>query len=128
MLRHAFPIAIELSTFSDHGLLPTPNEKGRSIRNINKNIANPSKTESLIASHPEKSLDELVSAQIINADQKAQQQTQYLKVDQEYRGFLTSEKAAFEKSFTEKLEKDHEAALVQIKDQAHKNLCQGPSS
>ncbi|OIW27197.1 hypothetical protein CONLIGDRAFT_417354 [Coniochaeta ligniaria NRRL 30616] len=117
---------------------PYVRELRKSIRNVNKKIANASKTDSLIASHPDKSLDELVAAKIINADQKAQvlkkpglqaqlaqlqeQLTQYLKVDQEYRGRLTSEKAAFEKSLTEKLEKDHEAALVQVKDEAHKTL------
>jgi len=99
--------------------------------------ANASKTDSVIASHSDKSLDELVSAKIINADQKAQvlkkpglqaqlaqlqeQLTQYLKVDQEYRGRLANEKTAFEKDLTEKLEKEHSSTLTQVKEDAEKN-------
>lgn len=101
------------------------------------NQTNASKTDSLIASHPDKSLDELVAAKIINADQKAQvikkpglqaqlaqlqeQLTQYLKVDQEYRGRIASEKAALEKNLTEKLEKEHSSTLAQVKEDAEKN-------
>jgi hypothetical protein len=44
--------------------------------------------------------------------------TQYLKVDQEYRGRLASEKAAFEKSLTEKLENEHQAELTKVKEEA----------
>ncbi|KAB5582358.1 hypothetical protein GE09DRAFT_264821 [Coniochaeta sp. 2T2.1] len=115
---------------------PYVRELRKNIRNVNKKIANASKTDSLIASHPDKSLDELVAAKIINADQKAQvlkkpgleaqlaqlqeQLTQYLKVDQEYRGRLATEKAAFEKNLTEKLEKEHQAALAQVKAEADK--------
>jgi hypothetical protein len=100
--------------------------------------ANASKTDSLIASHPDKSLDDLVAAKIINADQKAQvlkkpglqaqlaqyqeQLAQYLKVDQEYRTRLSSEKAGFEKALTEKLQKEHETVLAQVKADAEKNL------
>ncbi|KAJ9161009.1 Transcription factor CBF NF-Y histone domain-containing protein [Coniochaeta hoffmannii] len=116
---------------------PYVRELRKSIRNVNKKIANASKTDSLIASHPDKSLDELVAAKIINADQKAQvlkkpglqaqlaqlqeQLTQYLKVDQEYRGRLASEKAAFEKSLTEKLEKEHQAELAKFKEESEKS-------
>lgn len=111
---------------------------GQPYANSPSRQTNASKTDSLIASHPDKSLDDLVNAKIINPDQKAQvlkkpglqaqlaqhqeQLTQYLKIDQEYRARLTSDKAAYEKTLTEKLEKDHLTVLAQVKDAAEKDL------
>jgi hypothetical protein len=94
---------------------------------------NASKTDSLIASHPDKSLDDLVAAKIINADQKAQvlkkpgleaqlaqlheQLSQYQKIDGEYRARIATEKAAVEKALSEK----HEQELAEAKQQAEKD-------
>lgn len=75
----------------------------------------------MLAEHKGKSVDELVAARIINADQKAQilkkpalqeqlaqleqQLDQYLKVDQQYRTKAAADKAEWEKS-TEKAKAD----------------------
>jgi hypothetical protein len=109
----------------------------RNIRNVNKKLTNASKTDSVIASHPDKTLEDLVAAKIINADQKAQvlkkpgleaqlaqlqeQLTQYQKIDGEYRARIASEKAAVEQSLTEKYENEHKAALTEVKEQAEKD-------
>lgn len=88
----------------------------------------------MIDQHKDKSLDELVSAKIINADQRAQrlkkpqlesqltqleeQLAQYKKVDEEYRSRAAADKASLEKSLSEKYEKDKAEAVSEIKDQA----------
>ncbi|KAI1777544.1 hypothetical protein F4818DRAFT_317347 [Hypoxylon cercidicola] len=113
---------------------PYVRELQKNIRNVNKKITNASKTDALIDQHKDKSLDELVSAKIINADQRAQrlkkpqlesqlaqleeQLAQYKKVDEEYRSRATAEKASLEKSLSEKFEKDKAEAISEIKDQA----------
>jgi D-Tyr-tRNAtyr deacylase len=76
----------------------------------------------------------LVAARKINADQKAQilnkpklqeslaqleeQISQYKKFDQEYKARMLSEKADFEKTFTEKSAKELEASLAAAKSNA----------
>lgn len=90
-----------------------------------------SKVDSIVAENPDKSLDELVAARKINADQKAQilnkpklqeslaqleeQISQYKKFDQEYKARLLSEKAEFEKTFTDKSAKELETSLAAAK-------------
>jgi hypothetical protein len=80
------------------------------------------------------SLDDLVSARKINADQKAQilkkpqlqaslaqleeQITQYKKFDQEYKARLQAEKAEFEKKHTEQAAKELESAVSAAKAEA----------
>ncbi|OTB16219.1 hypothetical protein K445DRAFT_34346, partial [Daldinia sp. EC12] len=109
-------------------------QKSVNIRNLNKKISNASKTDSIIEQHKDKSLDDLVNAKIINADQRAQrlkkpqleaqlaqleeQLAQYKKVDEEYRTRAAAEKASLEKSLTEKFEKEKADAISEIKDQA----------
>ncbi|KAF4507158.1 hypothetical protein G6O67_005825 [Ophiocordyceps sinensis] len=89
-------------------------ELQKNIRNVNKKITNVSKTDSLLAQHPGKSLEELVAEKIINTDQKAQitkkpalqaQLTQmeeqlalYQKVHDQYRSRAKADKAELEKS------------------------------
>ncbi|PFH58591.1 hypothetical protein XA68_13469 [Ophiocordyceps unilateralis] len=51
---------------------PLIKELHKNIRNLNKKITNASKTDSLLAQHPDKTLDELVASKVINTDQKAQ--------------------------------------------------------
>ncbi|KAI6091049.1 hypothetical protein F4821DRAFT_210799 [Hypoxylon rubiginosum] len=113
---------------------PYVRELQKNIRNINKKIANASKTDALIDQHKDKSLDELVSAKIINPDQRAQrlkkpqlesqlaqieeQLAQYKKVDDEYRSRAAAEKASLEKSLSEKYEKDKAEAVSAVKNQA----------
>ncbi|KAL2883406.1 hypothetical protein SGCOL_001088 [Colletotrichum sp. CLE4] len=105
----------------------------KNIRNTNKKLTNASKIDNLIAENAGKSLDDLVAARIINADQKAQylkkpalqaqisqyeeQMAQYKKIDQEYRTRAVAEKAELEKSFAEKLEKEKAAAVAEVKAQ-----------
>lgn len=90
------------------------------------------KTEAVVTEHSDKSLDELVAAKLINADQKAQilkkpalqaqlaqleeQIVQYKKIDQEYRTRLQSEKAELEKTLTEKFEKEKADAVNEVKE------------
>jgi hypothetical protein len=80
------------------------------------------------------SLDDLVAARKINADQKAQvlkkpqlqaslaqleeQIAQYKKFDQEYKAVTQAEKAEFEKTFTERASKELEEAVAAAKAEA----------
>ncbi|RSL97861.1 hypothetical protein CEP52_010650 [Fusarium oligoseptatum] len=104
------------------------------IKELQKKITNASKTDALLAQHPDKSLDELVSTKIINPDQKAQilkkpalqaqlaqfeeQLTQYQKVDEQYRTRAASDKAEWEKN----LEKAKADAVAEAKEEASKSL------
>ncbi|KAI8959999.1 hypothetical protein F5Y11DRAFT_283160 [Daldinia sp. FL1419] len=113
---------------------PYVRELQKNIRNINKKISNASKTDAKIDQHKDKSLDDLVNAGIINADQRAQrlkkpqleaqlaqleeQLAQYKKVDEEYRTRAAADKANIEKSLTEKFEKEKADAISEIKEQA----------
>ena len=99
---------------------------------------NASKTDSLLAQHPGKSLDQLVQERIINADQKAQilkkpaleaqraqfeeQLAQYLKVDEQYKTRAAADKAEWEKAL-EKAKADAAAEAKGIFDKTlHGNL------
>ncbi|PNS14523.1 hypothetical protein CAC42_3809 [Sphaceloma murrayae] len=100
----------------------------KQIRNINKKLNFMTKVDSVIAENPKSSLDELVAARKINADQKAQalkkpglqaqltqledQLVQLKKIDGEYQSRLSSEKEA--------LERKHEAELAQVRESAKK--------
>ncbi|KAF4447710.1 hypothetical protein F53441_8788 [Fusarium austroafricanum] len=113
---------------------PYIKEIQKNIRNVNKKITNASKTDSLLSQNPGKSLDELVDARIINADQKAQilkkpelqkqlaqyeeQLVQYQKVDEQYRTRAASDKAEWEKS----LEKAKVDAVAESKAESDKAL------
>ncbi|KAG4425506.1 hypothetical protein IFR04_001425 [Cadophora malorum] len=113
---------------------PYIKELYKSIRNVNKKIANASKVDNIVAENPDKSLDDLVAARKINADQKAQllkkpalqasltqleeQIAQYKKFDQDYKVKLQSEKAEFEKTHTERSSKELEEAVGSAKSQA----------
>jgi hypothetical protein len=95
---------------------------------------NASKVDNILSENPGKTLDELVAARKINADQKAQilkkpslqaslaqleeQIAQYKKFDQEYKARMSSEKAEFEKSFTERASKELEEAVAATKAEA----------
>ncbi|KAI5927855.1 hypothetical protein F4810DRAFT_719610 [Camillea tinctor] len=113
---------------------PYVRELQKNIRNLNKKITNASKTDSIVAQHKGKSLDELVEAKIINPDQKAQrlkkpqlesqlaqaeeQLAQYKKIEDEYRTRAATDKASLEKSLTEKLEKEKADAIAEIQEKA----------
>ncbi|KAI1652334.1 hypothetical protein F4815DRAFT_496374 [Daldinia loculata] len=113
---------------------PYVRELQKNIRNLNKKISNSAKTDIIIDQHKDKSLDELVNARIINADQRTQrlkkpqlesqlaqleeQLAQYKKVDEEYRTRIAAEKASLEKSLTEGFEKEKADAISEIKEQA----------
>jgi hypothetical protein len=95
---------------------------------------NASKVDSILAENPDKSLDDLVAARKINADQKAQilnkpklqasltqleeQISQYKKFDQEYKARMQAEKAEFEKSFNDKASKELEESVAAAKAEA----------
>jgi len=101
-------------------------ELQKNIRNLNKKLTNASKTDSILNEHPKKTLDELVSEKIINADQKAQiekkpelraqlqqqeeQLNQYIKIDEHYRSQATADKAEWEKT----LEKAKSDAAAEV--------------
>ncbi|TGJ79456.1 hypothetical protein E0Z10_g9307 [Xylaria hypoxylon] len=109
-------------------------EVQKNIRNINKKIANAAKTDPIVDQHPGKSLDELVEARIINVDQRAQrlkkpqleaqlaqceeQLVQYKKVDEDYRSRSAADKATFEKTLTEKFEKEKADAISELTEKA----------
>ncbi|WZH42458.1 uncharacterized protein QYS62_003453 [Fusarium acuminatum] len=113
---------------------PYIKEIQKNIRNVNKKITNASKTDSLLSQNPGKSLDELIDAKIINADQKAQilkkpalqaqlaqyeeQLTQYQKIDEQYRTRAASDKAEWEKN----LEKAKADAVAEAKAESTKAL------
>ncbi|KAF4584427.1 hypothetical protein GQ602_005800 [Ophiocordyceps camponoti-floridani] len=94
--------------------MPLIKELQKNIRNLNKKITNASKTDSLLAQHTDKSLDELVATKIINTDQKAQilkkpalksqlaqmeeQLSQLHKVHDHYRLRAKNERIEWEKS------------------------------
>ncbi|KAI0843587.1 hypothetical protein F5Y06DRAFT_255317 [Hypoxylon sp. FL0890] len=117
----------------DDSSSPWIRELQKSIRNVNKKITNASKTDAIVEQHKGKSLDELVNEKVINADQRAQrlkkpqlesqlaqleeQLAQYKKLDEEYRTRAAAEKAALEKSLTEKLESEKAQAISELKEQ-----------
>ncbi|KAM3511930.1 hypothetical protein MY11210_004401 [Beauveria gryllotalpidicola] len=93
---------------------PYIKELQKNIRNVNKKIVNATKTDSLLAEHKGKTLDELVAARILNNDQKAQiikkpalqaqlatleeQLAQYQRVHDQYAAQAAADKAGFEKT------------------------------
>jgi hypothetical protein len=98
---------------------------------------NVSKTESIIAAHPGKSLEDLLAQKIINADQKQQvinkpsltsqvtqleeQLAQFKKLQGEFRTKAQADRTEFEKSFTESRDK---AIAVALKEQEEKLVAQ----
>lgn len=113
---------------------PYIKELYKNIRNVNKKITNASKVDNVIAENPGLSLDDLVAARKINADQKAQvlkkpslqatlaqyeeQIAQYKKFDQEYKARAQAEKAKVERTLTERLVKEKENAVSAAKAEA----------
>ncbi|KAH8677602.1 hypothetical protein BX600DRAFT_450255 [Xylariales sp. PMI_506] len=126
--------ATSVSGGDDASESPYVRELQKNIRNISKKINNASKTETLIEQHKDKSLEQLVAAKIINADQKSQvskkkqleaqlaqieeQLTQYKKVEDDYRARGAADKVKLEKELTEKLEKEKADALVAATEKA----------
>lgn len=117
---------------------PYIKELYKNIRNVNKKIANASRVDNVIADNPGKSLDELVAAKKINADQKAQilkkpalqatllqyeeQIAQYKKFDQEYKARAQVEKAEVERTLTKQLVKEKEDAVAATKAEAEATI------
>lgn len=113
---------------------PFIKELQKNIRNVNKKITNASKTDSLLSQHADKSLDELVDAKLINADQKAQilkkpalqaqlaqyeeQLAHFQKVEEQYRTRAAADKAEWEKE----LEKAKADAVSEVKQESEKAL------
>lgn len=108
-------------------------------QSINKCMqTNASKTDSLLKEHAGKSLDELVAARVINADQKAQiqkkpaleaqlkqfeeQLIQYKKIDADYRSRAEAETERVQKTLTEKFEKEKADAVREVKEKAESDL------
>lgn len=96
--------------------------------------SNASKTQSLIAENKDKSIDQLIAAKIINADQKRQvdnkpaleaelaryeeQLAQIQKIDDEWRATVASVKAETEKKLADKYEKEKAEAVAEVKSKA----------
>ncbi|KAK3941715.1 hypothetical protein QBC46DRAFT_381810 [Diplogelasinospora grovesii] len=109
---------------------PYIRELQKGIRNVNKKISNSAKIENIIADHPGKSLDELVSLKLINADQKAshlkkpalreqlaqleEQLATHKKIDAESRARL----AEHEKTLTAKFEKEKAELVAELEKKA----------
>ena len=90
--------------------------------------------DSIVAENPDKSLDELLEARKINADQKAQAQkkpalqaslaqleeqiAQYKQFDEEYQKRLSAEKSALELAHGDELEKVKAAATAEAQAEA----------
>lgn len=105
---------------------------GLSCRSLltNPGQTNTAKIDAIIAEHNGKSLDELVAAKIINADQKAshlkkpalqaqlfqleEQLAQHKKIDQEHRARLAEQ----EKTLTEKFEKEKADIVAELTEKA----------
>lgn len=95
---------------------------------------NASKVDSVLAANPDNSLDDLVAARKINADQKAQilkipqlkaslaqleeQIAQYKKFDDEHKATLAAEKASLQKAFEERSAKELEESVEAAKKEA----------
>jgi hypothetical protein len=110
---------------------PYVRELQKNIRNLNKKITNASKTDSLLAQHAGKSVDQLVDEKVINHDQKTQilkkpalqsqlaqfeeQLAQYQKVDEQYRVRAASDKAEAEKALEQAKEKARADATAESK-------------
>ncbi|KAG5927251.1 hypothetical protein E4U42_002402 [Claviceps africana] len=106
---------------------PYIRELQKNIRNLNKKIANASKTDSILRQHAGTPLDELVISRVINTDQKVQiekkpalqaqlaqmeqQLAQFQRVHDQYRLRTAADKAEWEKS----LEKAKEDAVGEAK-------------
>lgn len=98
---------------------------------------NASKVDNIISENPDKTLDELVAARKINADQKAQvlkkpalqaslvqleeQIAQYIKLDAEIKFKYQNEKEAFEKNLRENARKELEEKMALAKAEAQEN-------
>lgn len=130
--------AAETPTESNHGdganESPHVKELHKNIRNVNKKITNASKVDNIVAENPGLTLEDLISARKINADQKAQlekkpalqaqlaqlqeQLTLYKKLEDEFKARLEIEKAEYEKSFTDRANKDLEEKVAAAKAEA----------
>ncbi|RKF60680.1 hypothetical protein OnM2_048011 [Erysiphe neolycopersici] len=120
---------------------PYIRELQKSIRNVNKKITNASKVDNIIAENPDKTLDELVAARKINADQKAQvlkkpalqaslvqleeQIAQYIKLDAEIKIKYQNEKEAFENNLKENARKELEENIAKAKTEAQETAKKG---
>jgi len=129
------PAVVDTPTENTHGdganESPYVKELQKTIRNINKKITNASKVDNIVAENPGLSLTDLVAARTINADQKAQlekkpalqaqliqlqeQIATYKRLEDEFKARLETEKADFEKIFTERATKDLEEKVAAAK-------------
>ncbi|MCJ1477313.1 hypothetical protein MMC13_005984 [Lambiella insularis] len=113
---------------------PYIKELYKNIRNVKKKLNATQKVDSIVAENPTKSLDELLDARKINADQKAQAQkkpalqaslaqleeqiAQYKQFDVEYQKRLSAEKAALETAHGDEIEKVKAAATAEAQAKA----------
>ncbi|PSR85576.1 hypothetical protein BD289DRAFT_460887 [Coniella lustricola] len=109
-------------------------ELKRNIRNTSKKISNATKTQALIQENKDKSIEQLISSKIINADQKRQvdnkpaleaelaryeeQLVQVQKIDDEWRALAASAKSDTERKLIDKFEKEKLDAIAETKQQA----------
>ncbi|KAF2219276.1 hypothetical protein BDZ85DRAFT_181362, partial [Elsinoe ampelina] len=129
------------TTNGDHSSeSPYIKELQKQIRNISKKLNSMVKVDTIIAENPKSSLDDLIAAKKINADQKAQalkkpglqsqltqleeQLVQYKKVDAEYQSRLDSEKEALERKYEAELASVRESAKKEAEAQTSKIIKQ----
>ncbi|RCI14468.1 hypothetical protein L249_6102 [Ophiocordyceps polyrhachis-furcata BCC 54312] len=118
----------------DGNEMPIIKDLQKNIRNLTKKITNASKTDSLLAQHSNKSLDDLVASKVINTDQKAQilkkpalqeqlaqteeKLAQFRQLNDHYRLRAKMDKAEWEKS----LEKAKDEAMAETRQNFDKSL------
>ena len=96
-------------------------ELQKQIRNINKKLSGMQKVDTLIAEHPDMSLDDLVAKRIINADQKNSAskkpglQTQLLQLDENIQQYRK-----FEGDFQVQLQKQKDDLMAHHQKELHK--------
>ncbi len=108
---------------------PHMKELNRQIRNVHKKLAASSKADSVILENPGKSLDELVAAKKLNADQKAQVlkkpqlQSQLVQLEEQLSQFRAFAQELEERFNQEKamLIQEHETEVTQLKQDAGNN-------
>ncbi|OAA69998.1 hypothetical protein LEL_09814 [Akanthomyces lecanii RCEF 1005] len=125
-------LAVSADKTDDGFESPYIKELQKNIRNVNKKILNANKTDSLLAEHKGKTLEELVASKILNTDQRAQilkkpalqaqlatleeQLAQSQRVHDQYAAQAATEKAEFEKTI-QKLKADATAEAKQAFDE-----------
>ncbi|KAF2428093.1 hypothetical protein EJ08DRAFT_699278 [Tothia fuscella] len=113
-------------------------ELQKQIRNVNKKLNLMHKVDGIMSAHPDKSLDELVSAKLINNDQKAQAQKkpilisqrealetqieQYKKFEAEHAATFSQERSQLKSAHTKELDEVRDAVRKEVENEKEKEF------